>query len=247
MGAGNINTYNESSLHNTLKLLYAENSHGKTEIEQNGYIYDIVTEKSDIIEIQTKNLSKLLPKIMATIDSGKKITVVHPLVITKKIALYSKDGKLISNRKSPKKNSIYDLFDELTGIYPVLLNKNFTLEVMEISLIEERIKTEEAVNSQNKRRRFKKDWIKSNKRLDEIISTRTFHKKSDYLNLLPKVLPEIFCAKDLEKCLRNNNYPQNAYKNAHLILWVLSRMELIELSDNPEDISKTRAKYYRIK
>ncbi len=184
---------------------------------------------------------------MATIDSGKKITVVHPLVITKRIALYSKDGKLISNRKSPKKNSIYDLFDELTGIYPVLLNKNFTLEVMEISLIEERIKTEEAVNSQNKRRRFRKDWIKSNKRLDEIISTRTFQKKSDYLNLLPKELTEIFCAKDLEKCLRNKNYPQNAYKNAHLILWVLSRMELIELSDKPEDTPKSRAKYYRIK
>nr|MCR5765362.1 hypothetical protein [Treponema sp.] len=109
------------------------------------------------------------------------------------------------------------------------------------------IKTEEAVNSQNKRRRFRKDWIKSNKRLDEIISTRTFQKKSDYLNLLPKELPEIFCAKDLEKCLRNKNYPQNAYKNAHLILWVLSRMELIKLSEKPENAPKSRAKYYRIK
>ena len=247
MGAGNINTYNESSLHNTLKILYAENSHGKTEIELNGYIYDIVTENSDIIEIQTKNLSKLLPKIMATLDSGKKITVVHPLVITKRIVLYSKEGKLLSNRKSPKKNSIYDLFDELTGIYPVLLNKNFTLEVMEISLIEERIKTEEPVNSKNQRRRYKKDWIKSNKRLEEIISTRTFRKKSDYIKLLPKELPEVFCAKDLEKCLRNNNYPQNAYKNAHLISWVLSRMEIIELSEKPEGVPKTRTKYYKIK
>ena len=243
----NINTYNESSLHNTLKLLYSENSHGQTEIEENGFIYDIVTESSDIIEIQTKNLSKLLPKIMATLDCGKKIRVVYPLVITKRIVLYSKDGKILSNRKSPKKNSIYDLFDELTGIYPVLLNKNFTLEVLEISLIEERIKTEEAVNSKNQRRRFKKDWIKSNKRLEEILNTRIFSSKEDYLDLLPVDLPGIFCAKDLENCLRNKNYPQNAYKNAHLILWVLSRMELIELSEKPEAAPKTRARYYRIK
>ena len=247
MTSKKINTYNESSLHNTLKLLYAENSKGKTEIEENGYIYDIITGDSNVIEIQTKNLSKLLPKIMATLDKGKKITVVHPLVVTKRIVLYSKDGKLISNRKSPKKKSIYDLFDELTGIYPVLLNENFTLEVLEISLIEERIKTEEAVNSKNKGRRFKKNWIKINKRLDEIINTKIFRKKSDYLEMLPKSLPEIFCAKNLEECLKNKNYPQNAYKNAHLILWVLSRMDLIELSEKPEDIPKSRAKYYRIK
>ena len=99
MSAGNINTYNESSLHNTLKILYAENSHGKTEIELNGYIYDIVTENSDIIEIQTKNLAKLLPKILDTIEKGHNVKLIHPIPLVTRIELKDEEGNIISKRR----------------------------------------------------------------------------------------------------------------------------------------------------
>ena len=237
-----INTYNESSLHNTLKTFYSVTKNGKTEVKLNGYIYDIVTDNDGIFEIQTKNLSKLLPKVMTTLENGKKITVVYPIVAEKRIVLYDNEGKIISNRRSPKRQTIYSLFDELTGIYPVLLNSNFTLEVLEIKMIEERKRVNELVQSKNNKRRFKRDWIKINKRLEDIIKTSQFKTADDYLALLPSNLPETFCAKDLYKAFTlTNNYPAEAAKKAHLILWVLSRMEIIEFIE-----IKNRSKYYRI-
>ena len=237
-----INIYNESSLHNTLKAYYAVTKDGKMEIKLDGYIYDVVTDDGKIYEIQTKNLSKLLPKIMTTLENKRKITVVHPIVIEKKVALYDDDGNIISKRKSPKKQTIYSIFDELTGIYPVLLDKNFTLEILEIKMIEERKRTSEPVQSKNSRRRFKKDWVKTNKRLEEIITTHQFKNKKDYLSLLPPNLPETFCAKDLATAFNTaGTYPKEAEKKAHLILWVLSRMELIEFIE-----IKNRSRHYKI-
>ena len=66
----NINTYNESSLHNTLKVFYAEKFGGETEVEAEGHIYDILCGNGDVIEIQTKNLSKLAGKIKNAMVNG---------------------------------------------------------------------------------------------------------------------------------------------------------------------------------
>lgn len=237
-----INTYNESSLHNALKVLYAANSNGNTEIKENGFIYDIVDKDGNVIEIQTKNLSKLLPKIMKTLELGKTVKLVYPLVISKRIFLISEDGTIISKRKSPRKESIYSLFNELTGIYPILLHENFSLDVIEINLIEERIQTDEPVQSKNNKRRFKKNWRKTNKRLEEIIRTTTFSQKDDYLKLLPKELNTEFCAKDIQNLLKvKKELPSSAWKNAHIMMWVLTRMNLISFTQ-----IKNKSHYYTI-
>ena len=90
-----INTFNESNLHNTLKELYAYKYNGKTEFFDGKYYYDILTSENEVIEIQTKNLSKLLPKLCTILESGKKITLVHPLVITKTIITTDCDNNII--------------------------------------------------------------------------------------------------------------------------------------------------------
>ena len=237
-----FSTLNESSLHKSLKILYSEIYEGKTEIEQDGYVYDIITKNGNAIEIQTKNLAKLLPKILTTIENGHNIKLIHPIIITRKIELKDSQGNIISYRKSPKKGSIYDLFKELTGIYPVLLNPHFSLEIIEINMTEERERTEEAVQSKNGRRRFRHNWLKTGKRLDEIICTKRFSKAEDYLALLP-AHPQSFCAKDLANELsKNKELPAKTKQNAHLIIWVLKHMELIE-----ETEKKGRSTYYKIK
>ena len=71
-------------------------------------------------EIQTKNLAKLLPKILDTIEKGHNVKLVHPIPLINRIELKDEDGTLISKRKSPKKGCIYDIFRELTGIYPLI-------------------------------------------------------------------------------------------------------------------------------
>lgn len=224
-----INTLNESSLHSTLKKIYSLDENSRTEVELDGKIYDIVSENGNITEIQTQNLGKLLAKCMSALEKKRKVKIVFPLAITKYLELYDESGSLISRRKSPKRRSIYDLFDELTGIYPILLENGFTLEVLECIICEKRIKTDAPVQSPNGRRRFKKDWLKNDKSLEEIVKTRVFTKKSDYLNLLPDSLPKEFTANDIRVALKSDKtLPASAAKNANLIAWVLSRMELIE-------------------
>lgn len=237
-----FSTYNESSLHNSLKTLYCSIYDGQTEVEMDGHVYDILTKNGNVVEIQTKNLTKLLPKILDTIDKGRNVKLVHPVVITRRILLLDEHGNKISNRKSPKRGCIYDIFEELTGIYPVLLNPHFSLEVVEIEMTEERVRTKHNVQSKNKRRRFRKNWNKTNKKLDKIINTRRFNSAKDYIDLLPKSLPQEFCAKDLEKELKKSKeFPSKTRVNAHLIIWVLRHMELIK-----ETKVFNRSHYYSI-
>ncbi|MGP1458005.1 MAG: hypothetical protein ACTTKL_01665 [Treponema sp.] len=238
-----INTLKESSLHKSLKLLYSLDGGARTEVEIGKKIYDIVEADGSVIEIQTQNLSKLLPKAEIILSAGKRFKIVHPIPVQKTIQLYDKDGSLISKRKSPKKESVYSLFKELTGIYPILLKNNFTLEVPLITMTEIRLRTDTAVQSENKRRRFKRNWLKTDKILESIIETKLFSEKEDYLNLLPETLPRTFSVKNLRDTLKSNReLPSSASSYANIMLWVLKRMELIE-----ETNIKGRSKTYRIK
>ena len=224
-----INTYNESSLHNTLKLFYAEKYSGRTEVEADGHIYDILCDDGQVIEIQTKNLSKLAGKIKDAIAHGHKVRLVYPLVYRTRIILTSETGELISKRLSPKKGCIYDICRELTGMTDILLTRKFTLEVITINMIEHRVRTAEPVQTGNRSRRYKRNWLKANKRLEEILETKQFKTARDYLALLPPNLPEEFCAKDLA-----------LPKYAHILLWVLSRIPVIE-----QVSSKGKTKFYK--
>lgn len=235
-----INIENESSLHNTLKVFYATQTNGQTEVNADGHIYDIVTQNNEIIEIQTKNISALYKKLEDILQKNKKITLVHPVPIKRKIYLYDEEGTLITKRTSSKKGHLYDVFSELTKIYPLLLHPNFTLIILEVNIIEERMKTTEAVQSKNKRRRFKKNWYKSNKRLEEIICEHTLNTNDDYLALLP-ALPVEFCTKDVKDALIKEKAPARIYNNTSLILWVYSRMELIKKTK-----TENKFRYYSI-
>ncbi|HZK20299.1 MAG TPA: hypothetical protein VFC68_06210, partial [Treponemataceae bacterium] len=162
-----INTYNESSLHKTLKILIAEEHASKTEVKLDGYICDVVTfytsmkrgDFCDVFEIQTQNLGKLLSKI-THLQKKHNVCLVHPISIETYIETYSENGEKLSCRKSPKKKDVYNLFDELTGIWSLINtcknNKNsnvlghFKLEIVETKIIKIKIKTKEPVQLTNK-------------------------------------------------------------------------------------------------
>lgn len=238
-----INTYNESSLHKTLKELYALKENAQTEVLKNNHIYDVLKSDGTIIEIQTKNLGKLYAKTKDSLNLGLKCTIVHPIATETIIITKDKDGNTLSKRKSPKKNSIYSIFRELTCIYPLLLENNFKLEILETIITEERIKTETPVQSKNNQRRFKKNWNKADKKLNEILNTRIFKTKNDYLELLPEGLPEEFTTKEIQTLLKQNkNLPKSAANYTSLMVWVFNKMGLIEQTG-----TKNRFKTYRIK
>lgn len=228
-----INTLNESSLHRALKTIYSLDNNSKTEEQVSQWICDIVQNENVIIEIQTANVSSLKNKIKCLLEMGKTVKIVHPVVISKTIKTSDIYGTIISTRKSPKKESIYSIFRQLTGITEFLLHENFILEIPQISIIEHRLKTSQAQQSKNKKRRFLKDWQKTDKELKEIFTISTFSKKEDYLNLLPqykeqnKELCNNFTAKQTASLLKQK-INAAAATNTHCMLWVLKKARMIQ-------------------
>ncbi|MCQ2982193.1 MAG: hypothetical protein MJ178_05515 [Treponemataceae bacterium] len=213
-----INTYNESKLHRTLKELYQIQGDGETEVPIGTYICDVVEKSGNVVEIQTKNLGKLMAKLYALHEAGRKVLLVHPLPAVTIIETCTEDGEPVSRRKSPKKQNWYTLFTELMGIYPLLTENWFQLEVLLVTVKEKRIRTAEPVQLKNNSRRFKKNWYREDKELIEITETRRFSCPQDYLALLPEH-PDVFCAKDLAGLAGANT--------AHKIIWVLKKAGII--------------------
>ncbi len=222
-----INTLNESSLHKVLKSLYKENHEGsEIEASYGPYIVDIKTADGNVIEIQTQNLGHLAEKIRYFISQKRKIKVVYPLVTNKKIETRLLDGSLKLTR-SPRHQNIYSSFRELTALAPYLLSPQFSLDTVDVSVIEERLQTKEKVQSKNGRRRFRKDWIKTGKRITEIGKITSYHGKRCWKSLLPKALPESFHRADFYEALKTAGIKLTA-DNASLMLWVYAKMGLLD-------------------
>ena len=221
-----INTLNESSLHKTLKTLYqiqAENT--RTEVPVGPYIADLLTEKGCVIEIQTGSVSSLRKKIQYYFDSKMKVTVVHPVVTKKTIQTMKLDGT-VTERKSPKKNSIYTAFRELTGITDLLLDPKLTIDFLECSIVEIRKETESEVQSKNGRRRYPKKWLKAGKKLEEIMGTTSLHGKRSYQKLIPAELKADWTVRELKAILKSKGISVSEEK-LRIFLWVLEKTGLV--------------------
>jgi hypothetical protein len=217
-----IETYNESRLHQSLKVLYAERSGGKTEQEVAGKICDILTPDGGVIEIQTGSLAHLASKI-ALLAPRRAVRVVYPLVTEKYIETCDEEGRLLYRRKSPKKQGIYSMFRELTGIYPWLSHPNFSLEVLEVTVTENRIRTAQPVQLVNKSRRFLRNWYKTGKELRTIGASRVFSGAASWAALLPFAPGEKFSTRELAV--------SGAGTYAGLMIWVLQKLELIAFTE----------------
>lgn len=245
-----INTYNESNLHKTLKKIYAVEYNGQTEVKFGPYICDIMTDDGDIIEIQTSNISSLKNKIEFILEQNRKITVVHPVIETKIIETLSTDGELISRRKSPKSDTVYSALRGLTGIFSLLAEPSFTLEILGVSVTETRIKTERKVQTLNKSRRHLRSWLSIEKKLDAINTRRKYSTKEDFSALLPNSLPQEFTPPQLYKALLNMAWPDDftvynkrkAADKYKLLIWLFEKMQIIKKTGEKKNKSWIYAK-----
>ncbi|MGI5173368.1 hypothetical protein H0R92_07170 [Treponema sp. OMZ 840] len=232
-----INTYNESSLHKKLKKAAAQKYKGKIEEHIDPYICDVVAEDGTVIEIQTASFKNVQNKLSDLLNT-RSVHLIYPLAVQTYIEYYDEDG-LASRRKSPKKRCMYNIFDELTGIWPILLNKNFRLEVIEAIVVKKRKKTVLPVQSLNNRRRYKKAWYGFDTDIEQILGSTLFCSGRDYLHVLPENLPENFSSKDV---LLHSRYKFLNIRHINAMLWTLHKTELIERT------GKKGNKYiYRIK
>ncbi|MBQ0050535.1 MAG: hypothetical protein KBT11_00555 [Treponema sp.] len=234
-----INTYNESNLHLALKKLYALEFNGRMEVrlDDTDWICDIIDEDGNAIEIQTANLSALTEKVEYLLKTGRKVKIVHSILVEKYIELYDGQGKLVSRKKSPKKATIYDSLRGMTKICPLLTEENCTLEILFVKIAEMRRLTEEPVQLENKSRKHLKTWVPIGKRLEDIISKKRMNAE-DFLELTCLDYSQNFRKCDVQKAIKNARNAKTA-RWAPILVWILLKMNLIQIVEE-----KGRSKIY---
>ena len=184
-----IGIINESTIHSQLKKLYM--SHGaRSEVPIGGFIADICLGSGQIVEIQTSGFSHISSKLQSLLEK-QKVRLVYPLAVEKELIVYDRThSSVLYRRRSPKKQSLIDMVDELVRITKILSHPNFELEVM---LTKER---------EIRRNDGNGSWRRSgisiiDRELTDIVQRKLFVRPSDYLILLPDELPEQFTNKSL--------------------------------------------------
>jgi hypothetical protein len=218
-----IGLLNEKPLHASLKQWYARPG-DRFEVPVDGFVIDIVRDDL-LIEIQTRNFFSIKSKLN-NLACRHRVRLVYPIVQEKWI-VRSANGKAAIRRKSPKKGRLEDLFQELVSIPQLLVNPNFSLEVL-------MIRGEEVRRYNETRRRVRRRWLIEGRRLLDVVEQRSFGQSADWLRFLPDGL-ESFTTSDL--ATRMNTGRDLAQKMAYC----LREARMIELIGK-----RGRANLYRV-
>lgn len=129
----------ETSLHRALEPRYASATGGRSEVTLEGFRIDAVDETGLLVEVQSGPLGPLRSKLVRLLPHHR-IRVVKPIVVAKRVVRRSRaEGPDLSARRSPKRGSAIDVFEELVGLARIFPNPNLAIEVLEVSIDEIRI------------------------------------------------------------------------------------------------------------
>ena len=204
-----IGTYQEKSLHAALKDWYASPG-DLTEHPVDGYVVDLVR-GNELIEIQTRNFAAIKRKLSQLLKEHV-VRLVHPIPTQKWIVRLERDGEtVLSRRRSPKRGSLLDIFDELVSIPTLIGNPRLTLEVLLVEVEETRC--------QDGRGSWRRSgWSIHDQILIGVESRHCFHGPEDFADLLPASLPHPFTSNDIAAGLevRRNQGRKIAYCLRHM-------------------------------
>lgn len=123
-GTSNIGGLGEKSLHLTLKYFFEENPDFH-EVSVGSYFADILRD-GRAIEVQTRNFCAFRKKL-AAVSEKMPVTVVHPIIKSKRLFWTDTDsGEISGGRTSPKHGDIYSVFRELVYIRELLQRENLS-------------------------------------------------------------------------------------------------------------------------
>lgn len=203
-GCKGIGTLGEKSLHLALKYYFAPDP--LTHEQPLGhFVADAVTEDG-VIEIQTRGLHRLKPKLDAFLPLCP-VTVVHPVAADKLLVRVDENGEILSQRRSPKHETVFTAMRELYALRDYVTNPRFRMCIACVAL------TEYAVQS-GKSRRVKLDRVPT-----ALHAIYMLESPADYAALLPP-MPAVFTAAECAKLL---HIPADS---ARMLLGLYARMGL---------------------
>ena len=192
-----IGLLNEKSLHSALKHWYARPG-DLLEFRLDGYVVDILR-RDHIIEIQTGNFASIKRK-MRDLSSRHRVTLIYPVAYERWIVEVPRNlSGAIVRRKSPKRQAVHQLFEELVS-FPDLLNcPNFSIEVVSIQ--------EEQMRRYDRQWRGKRrTWRIVERRLLSVVERFVFEAPQDLWQLIPQTLPDPFDTSHLASVLGHSRW-----------------------------------------
>ena len=183
---------NEKPLHAALKQWYARPG-DRLEVAIDGYVVDIVRDDL-LVEIQTRNFSAMKSKVVGLVGNHP-VRVVHPIAREKQILRMAEDGaRPLGRRQSPKHGTPVDVFEELVSFPELLLDRDFSLELLFIR--------EEEVRHQDRTRAWRrKGWVTDERRLLKVLDRMVLETPGDLAALIPDSLAEPFTTADLAEAI----------------------------------------------
>jgi len=182
----------EKSLHAALKLHFSQPD-DQLECDLDGYVIDILRGGDHCIEIQTRHLGSMKPKLTALLDKYA-VHVIHPIAQERHVIRIDADGVIVSRRKSPKRGTVYHLFPELVSLPKLIGHPNLSLETL-------LIRDEEVWIDDGKGSWRRKHWSIQDRRLISIEQSVVLRTLDDFAALLPTELPESFDSGELAKAI----------------------------------------------
>ena len=209
-----INLYSELSLHDQVKRFLAEPG-DRIEVAVAGRVVDLLRADGQIVEVQTRNLRALLPKVHALSAAGLRVRVVHPIPELLHIQRRDPDsGQVVSTRKSPKRGDIWSVFDELVRAPELIGLSGVTVEALIVRATEVRVR--DGRGSWRRRGDRTEDRM-----LDGIVGGVSWGTRKEWRSIIPADLSQPWDSETLGKALGIT--PARARK----VLYCLARAGLI--------------------
>ncbi len=177
-----IGTLNEGSLHAALKQHYAQPG-DRFEVPLEGFVIDIERGRQ-LIEIQTGSFGAMGKKLDRLLGDHE-LLLVYPVAVETRLVRPSKPP-----RRSPKRGSVYQLFDELVSIPTLIDHPHLTLEVA-------LVKIDRVQRHDPKARRGRGGYRTIDKVMTELVGIERFADVDDLRRLIPADLPDEFTTADL--------------------------------------------------
>ncbi len=163
------------------------------EVPVDGFVIDLVrgdrVRGETLVEFQTGGFSALRRKLPALLERHA-VHLVTPIAVARHILKVDSSGELLSQRRSPKRGRVEDVFAELVSIPTVLNHPRFTLEVVLVELEEIRVR--------GPARAFRRrGWIVTGRALRKVLDCVSVSTAAHALALLPNGLPDTFTTAEI--------------------------------------------------
>lgn len=170
----------ETTLHQQLKEYYCKPG-CETEVKLGRYRIDVV-DGDRLIEIQHSGLASIRSKIQELVKKHQ-VDVIKPIISRKKlIKLARKNGKVVSERLSPKRGGFLEFIDEMLYFTRVFPHRN-------LRIITPMIEVEEIRYPGHGKRRRKRagDFVVHDRVMTKLVSSQTYCTAQDLYGDIPKI------------------------------------------------------------